>query len=390
MKRTMNKKFIITAMLALVWVAGLGQTTDTIRIGMEMKLQNVISTNVFMMHRETTPMKGLPEDTASFHLYENRDILFAMGKGDTDGTYFVSIDLNGDHDFTNDYRYIFTRQQIEEGRNFAPQRFGDIWVAPDIYINGVARGNRTYTIPQPFDGFCPMLSVHDFCTGQFNYNGKPYYICTAYDRSEFAIIDSMPSNSNALARYLLDEKQLKKVEFPVIRDSLIFQFLDLNYANQQCRVSITPLTEATQPVFPFVGFRAPAFAAKDLKGKTVKLGKGYTLLDFWGSWCNPCIALVPHLVEIHQQYPDLTIISIANERDKTTMPKLKKLISEHNMTWTHACEILNDSTNMASKYAVSSFPTTFILDPSGNVVFRGTGSNDTEKLKKKLIEIYGE
>ena len=386
----MNKKTIITALLALVVMAGQGQTTDTLCVGMEMKLQNVISTNVFMMHRETTPMKGLPSDTASFHLYENRGILCASGKGDTDGTYFVSLDLNGDHDFANDYRYIFTRQQIEKGRNFAPQRFGDIWVAPDIYINGIARGNRTYTIPNPFDGFCLMLSIHDFCTGQFNHNGKPYYICSAYDRSEFAIIDSMPSNNDALARYLLGEHLLKKVEFPIIRDSLIFQFLGLNYANQQCLISITPLTEATQPVFPFVGFRAPNFAAKDLKGKTVKLGKGYTLLDFWGSWCNPCIALVPHLVEIHQQYPDLNIISIANERDKTTMPKLKKLISEHNMNWTHACEILNDSTGMASKYAVSSFPTTFIIDPSGNVVFRGTGSNDTAKLKKKLAEIFGE
>ena len=56
----MNKKTIITALLALVAMTGHGQTTDTIRVGMEMKLQNVISTNVFMMHRETTPMKGLP------------------------------------------------------------------------------------------------------------------------------------------------------------------------------------------------------------------------------------------------------------------------------------------------------------------------------------------
>ena len=384
----MNKKTIITTLLALFTLAGQGQTTDTLRVGMEMKLQNEISTSVFLRHRETTPLKGLPADTASFHLYENGGILCALGKGDTEGTYFVSLDLNGDKDFTNDYRYNFTRQQVENARNFTPQQYAKIWVAPEVYINGVARGNRTYTIPHPFEGFCPMLSVHDFCSGKFIYNEKTYYICSAYDRDEFAIIDSMPSNSDLLARYLLDEKLLTKVQFPVMRDSLIFQFLDLNYANQQCRVSITPLTEATQPVFPFVGFRAPAFAAKDLKGKTVKLGKGYTLLDFWGSWCKPCIALVPHLVEIHQQYPDLTIISIANERNKTTMPKLKKLISEHNMTWTHACEILNDSTNMANKYAVSSFPTTFIIDPSGNVVFRGTGSNDTEKLKKKLAEIF--
>ena len=130
-----KKITIITALFALVALAGQGQTTDTLRVGMEMKLQNVISTNVFMMPKETTPMKGLPSDTASFHLYENRGILCALGKGDTDGIYFVSIDLNGDHDFTNDYRYIFTRQQIVDGRNFAPQRFGDIWVAIQRYAS---------------------------------------------------------------------------------------------------------------------------------------------------------------------------------------------------------------------------------------------------------------
>ena len=193
-----------------------------------------------------------------------------------------------------------------------------------------------------------------------------------------------------MAKKLLDEKLLKNIKFPVLRDSLIIRFLDLNYASQQCLISITPLTEDSQPNHPYVGFRAPNFIAKDLKGKTIKLKEGYTLLDFWGSWCTPCIALVPHLVEIHEHYPALNIISIANERDKTTMPKLKKLIGEYNMAWTHTSEILNDSTNMASRYAVSSFPTTFIIDPFGNVVFRGTGSNDTAKLKKKLAEIFGE
>ncbi|MBO4839504.1 MAG: TlpA family protein disulfide reductase [Bacteroidaceae bacterium] len=353
-----------------------------------MKLQNVIGTNVFMMHRETMPIKGLPTDTASFHLYESRGILCAIGRDSTNGTYFCSLDINSDHDFTNDYRYTFTRHQIEDARNFIPQRYADIWVSPKIYINGVARGNTTYTILHAFDDFVPMLSVHDFCTGKFFHNGKTYYICSAYDRSEFAIIDSMPSNNDALARALLDKNLLTEVQFPVIRDSLIFRFLDLNYANQQCRLSITLLKENTKPVFPFVGFRAPNFASKDLKGKTIKLGKGYTLLDFWGSWCNPCIALVPHLVEIHEQYPALKIISIANERDKMTMPKLKELISELNMNWTHACELLNDSTNMANRYNVSSYPTIFIIDPSGNVVFRGAGSNDTEKLKKTLKEIF--
>ena len=43
----MNKKTIITILLALIASAGQGQTTDTLRLGMEMKLQNAIGTNVF-------------------------------------------------------------------------------------------------------------------------------------------------------------------------------------------------------------------------------------------------------------------------------------------------------------------------------------------------------
>lgn len=193
----MKKKTIITALLALVALAGQAQITDTLRVGMEMKLQNVIGTNVFLMHRETTPMRGLPTDTTSFHLYKNGGILCALGKGDADGSYFVCLDLNGDQDFTNDYRYNFTRQQVEDARNFIPQQYANIWVAPEVYINGVARGHSIYTIPHPFDSFCPILRIHNFYTGKFSYNGKPYYICSAYDKSEFAILDSIPSNNDA-------------------------------------------------------------------------------------------------------------------------------------------------------------------------------------------------
>ena len=387
----MNKQTIITILLALVAMTGHGQITDTLTIGMELRVQDVIGTNKFMYECETPTeeFKGLPADTASFRLYEQKDIVCILARdGNQKDVYYCAFDMNKDRDFSNDYHYYLTRKQIDDARTFTPQRYADIWIAPEIHLNGVAGHGGMVTSRLAFDEFVPMLHVHDFFVGNFDYQGKNYYVCSAYDKNEYAVTDSIPTNNDDFARKLLQNNLLREVQFPIIHDSLIIRLLDVDFSRQQCRISVTPLTEATLPTIPYEGFRAPAISAKDIRGKTLTLGNGYILLDLWGSWCNPCIALVPHLVEIHQQYPDLTIISIANERNKTTLPKLKKLISEHNMTWTHACEILNDSTNMASKYAVSSFPTTFILDPSGNVVFRSTGSNDTEKLKKKLEEIF--
>ena len=144
------------------------------------------------------------------------------------------------------------------------------------------------------------------------------------------------------------------------------------------------------PSCPFEGFRAPEIAVKDIKGKKVTLGKGYTLLDFWGTWCNPCIALVPELVEIHKRYPSLNLVSIASERSMNDLPKLKQLINEHNMDWTHVCQLSKDETSVANSFNINSFPTTILIDSSGKILYRASGSDKADKLKAKLKEIYGE
>ena len=78
----MNKKTIINILLALVAVAGQAQTTDTLTVGMELKVQNVIGTNVFMYKCQTpeSEFKGLPTDTASFRLYEQGGIVCILAR----------------------------------------------------------------------------------------------------------------------------------------------------------------------------------------------------------------------------------------------------------------------------------------------------------------------
>ena len=72
-----------------------------------------------------------------------------------------------------------------------------------------------------------------------------------------------------------------------------------------------------------IGQKAVDFSTYSLiSGDTVRLsdyrGKSYVLLDFWGSWCRPCLQGIPFLKEIHKKYnkKGLTIIGIASESKK--------------------------------------------------------------------------
>ncbi len=385
------KQTIITILLALVATAGQGQVTDTLTVVMELRVQDVIGTNKFMYECETPTeeFKGLPADTASFRLYEQKDIacMLARDSNQKDAHYCV-FDMDKDRDFSNDYHYYFTRKQIDNVRTFTPQRYADIWIAPEIHLNGVAGRGGMVTSRLAFDEFVPMLHVHDFFVGNFDYQCNNYYVCSAYDKNEYAVTDSIPTNNDDFARELLQNNMLREVQFPIIHDSLIIRLLDMDFSRQQCRISVTPLTDATLPTIPYEGFRAPAISAKDIKGKALSLGNGYTLLDFWGTWCKPCIAIIPELVDIRKRYPALNLVSIAVEGSMNDLPKLKKLTKELNMDWTHVYQLGSDTASISSSFNISAFPTTIIIDPAGRIVYRGSGSNSTDKLKAKLEEIF--
>jgi hypothetical protein len=99
---------------------------------------------------------------------------------------------------------------------------------------------------------------------------------------------------------------------------------------------------------------------------------------------------VPELVDIHKHYPPLNLISIASEGSMDDIPKLKKLIKEHNMDWTHVCQLRNDASSVVNSFNVTAFPTTILIDSSGKILYRASGNNKTYKLKAKLREIFGE
>lgn len=109
-----------------------------------------------------------------------------------------------------------------------------------------------------------------------------------------------------------------------------------------------------------------AFDSNSWKGK-------FYLIDFWGSWCGPCMADVPDLKKLRDSYPDqLRVLGIASDKNESW----RKAIEQHELNWV---QILNDkgSNNFVLRLNITGFPTKILVDPNGKIVYRSTGGGET-------------
>jgi len=135
-----------------------------------------------------------------------------------------------------------------------------------------------------------------------------------------------------------------------------------------------------------IGTIAPDFSVPDLNGKNVSLsdfrGK-YVLIDFWASWCVPCVALIPHLKEIEKEFSGDKFMIFAVSLD-TKREGWEKAIKKHDLTWVNVSNIQGWGDPVAKEFGVTSLPFNVLIDPEGKVVGYNLGG---EHLKAKLTEL---
>lgn len=119
------------------------------------------------------------------------------------------------------------------------------------------------------------------------------------------------------------------------------------------------------------------FKLSSLQGK-------YVVLDFWGTWCAPCISGMPRMKEYLNKYSDkMEIVGIAQESDDGT--KWRDFLNKNqNYQWHHV--LSRSDGDYILKYNVAGFPTKIIIDPQGKIVSRYVGEDDA--IYEKLDELF--
>ncbi len=126
-----------------------------------------------------------------------------------------------------------------------------------------------------------------------------------------------------------------------------------------------------------IGSKLPDFDETDLNGKPLSIAnyKGkIVLLDFWATWCVPCVMELPNVQNVYEKYhaQGFEIIGISLDEDK---PTLEKFIQEKNMPWPQFNDGKRFDNKLATKYGVNSIPATILVDGDGNIIgtnLRGT------------------
>jgi thiol-disulfide isomerase/thioredoxin len=112
-----------------------------------------------------------------------------------------------------------------------------------------------------------------------------------------------------------------------------------------------------------------------LRGKVV-------LLDFWGSWCEPCRESIPIIADLHHKFSgaQFELVGINSDTDEGT---LKSFAADHQMTWP---EFQDLDGQISQLFEIQGFPTYVILGRDGTIAFQQTGlGSDTEEQLNKVI-----
>jgi thiol-disulfide isomerase/thioredoxin len=139
-------------------------------------------------------------------------------------------------------------------------------------------------------------------------------------------------------------------------------------------VAATPKPEPKVEMLK-VGTAAPDFVSQTLDGKAVKLSElrgKVVVLDFWATWCGPCIASMPHTQEVAAHYKDQGVVVLAN-CTSDTRAKFEQWVKANqekypDILWTHDAAERGPQRASRALYGVGGIPCQFVIGRDGKIV----------------------
>jgi len=144
----------------------------------------------------------------------------------------------------------------------------------------------------------------------------------------------------------------------------------------------TPSTTGGKP--------APAFTLQDLNGKNVSLadlrGK-VVVLDFWATWCPPCVKEIPHFIELYEQYKDKGLAILGISLDREGVGVVEAFVQKYQIKYPI---MMTDGKVDKAFGGIPSIPTTFLIDSAGNISKKYVGYNSKAVFEADIKKLLAE
>lgn len=126
-------------------------------------------------------------------------------------------------------------------------------------------------------------------------------------------------------------------------------------------------------------FQVQAFQFKDVTGEVHKLAdyKGrWVLINFWATWCPPCLKEIPDLISLYEDRKDIMVIGVAMDSDPQEIMSFVRSLSISYPI------VLGDREIASQLDEISLLPSTYFYDPDSNPVARQLGIISRESIEK--------
>lgn len=200
------------------------------------------------------------------------------------------------------------------------------------------------------------------------------------------IMDSLVSNhpDNYVSALIINNIMTKRYELKEIEQmyARLTPRVRNSYLGKKLKVAIEKLELSA------VGSLAPDFTLKDKEGKEVHrsdfCGK-YLLLDFWASWCGPCLREIPNLKELYKKYhgQGFEILSVSLDDNQNDW---LQAVEQHKLDWRHVSSLKGWKCPIAKLYNVTGIPAMFLLNKEGKIVATGLRGGELQKQVASFFE----
>lgn len=152
-----------------------------------------------------------------------------------------------------------------------------------------------------------------------------------------------------------------------------------------CAGGAITLRKRRRSLSPVVGKAAPEIDGEDLSGKYFKLSdfKGkVVLLDFWATWCPPCMKFLPHGKQMIEKYQGRPFVALGVNNDEDP----KKPLNVRDLAM--RCWFDGESGPITRRWGIRAFPTVYVIDHEGVIEekFEGIPDSSLDKMIERLVK----